>query len=55
VQEIDYVRRAVKVCSPVHEEVAILALGKIKLDKNMKEIPTIEENHIDFASFKQLF
>lgn len=55
VQEIDYVRRAVKVCSPVREEAAILALGKIKLDKNMKEIPMVEENHIDFASFKQLF
>lgn len=55
VQEIDYVRRAVKVCSPVCKEVAILALGKIKLDKNMKEIPVVEENHIDFASFKQLF
>jgi polynucleotide 5'-kinase involved in rRNA processing len=55
VQEIDYVRRTVKVCTPVSDEVAILALGKVKLDKNMKEIPIVEENHIDFASFKQLF
>jgi polynucleotide 5'-hydroxyl-kinase GRC3/NOL9 len=55
VQEIDYVRRTVKVCTPVSDEVAILALGKVKLDKNMKEIPMVEENHIDFASFKQLF
>ncbi len=54
VQEIDYVRRTVKVCTPVSEEVAVLALGKVKLDKNMKEIPAVEENHIDFASFKQL-
>jgi polynucleotide 5'-hydroxyl-kinase GRC3/NOL9 len=52
VQEIDYVRRTVKVCTSVSEEVAILALGKIKLDKNMKEIPVVEENHLDFASFK---
>jgi polynucleotide 5'-hydroxyl-kinase GRC3/NOL9 len=55
VQEIDYVRRTVKVCTPVSDEVAVLALGKVKLDKNMKEIPMVEENHIDFASFKQLF
>lgn len=54
VQEIDYVRRTVKVLTPVSEEVAVLALGKVKLDKNMKEVPIVEENHIDFASFKQL-
>jgi len=54
VQEIDYVRRTVKVCTPVSGEVAVLALGKVKLDKNMKEIPAVEENHMDFASFKQL-
>jgi polynucleotide 5'-hydroxyl-kinase GRC3/NOL9 len=54
VQEIDYVRRTVKVCTPVSDEVAVLALGKVKLDKNMKEIPVVEENHMDFASFKQL-
>jgi hypothetical protein len=45
----------VKVFTPVSQEVAVLALGKVKLDKNMKEIPIVEENHIDFASFKQLF
>jgi polynucleotide 5'-hydroxyl-kinase GRC3/NOL9 len=55
VQEIDYLRRTVKVYTPVSEEVAVLALGKVKLDRNMKEIPVVEENHIDFASFKQLF
>jgi len=55
VQEIDYVRRTVKIFTPVSQEVAVLALGKVKLDKNMKEIPIVEENHIDFASFKQLF
>jgi polynucleotide 5'-hydroxyl-kinase GRC3/NOL9 len=54
VQEIDYVRRTVKVCTPVSDEVAVLALGKVKLDKNMKEIPIVEENHVDFDSFKQL-
>ncbi len=54
VQEIDYVRRTVKVCTPVSDEVALLVLGKVKLDKNMKEIPVVEENHMDFDRFKQL-
>jgi polynucleotide 5'-hydroxyl-kinase GRC3/NOL9 len=54
-QEIDYIRKSVKVFTPVSEEASILALGKVKLDKNMKEIPLIEENNVDFASFKKLF
>ena len=34
----------------------MLALGKVKLDKNMKEVPiTEEENQMDFSSFKKLF
>jgi hypothetical protein len=45
-----------KVITPVSEEASILALGKVKLDKNMKEISlTAEENNLDFASFKKLF
>jgi len=55
VQEIDYLRKAVKVLSPVSDEVSILVLGKIKLDKNMKEIPPPEENNVDFGSFNKLF
>ena len=43
-----------KVLTPVSEEVAILVLGKVRLDKNMKEIPP-EENNVDFSSFKKLF
>ena len=55
-QEIDYLRKAVKICTPVSGEISVLALGKVKLDKNMKEIPvTLEENQLDFASFKSLF
>jgi polynucleotide 5'-hydroxyl-kinase GRC3/NOL9 len=54
VQEIDYVRKTMKVLTPVSEEVSIVVLGKIRLDKNMKEIPP-EENNVDFASFKKLF
>jgi polynucleotide 5'-hydroxyl-kinase GRC3/NOL9 len=56
VQEVDYLRKALKICTPVSGEVSILALGKVRLDKNMKEIPAVtEENQIDFASFKKLF
>jgi polynucleotide 5'-hydroxyl-kinase GRC3/NOL9 len=55
-QEVDYLRKALKVITPVSEEASILALGKVKLDKNMKEISlTDEENNFDFASFKKLF
>lgn len=55
-QEIDYSRKTLKLSTPVTAEVSVLALGKVKLDKNMKEIPsTTEENRVDFASFKKLF
>lgn len=55
VQEIDYLRKAMKVLSPVSEEVSIMVLGKIKLDKNMKEIPPPEENNVDFSALNDLF
>jgi polynucleotide 5'-kinase involved in rRNA processing len=56
VQEIDYLRKALKICTPVSGEISVLALGKVKLDKNMKEIPSIPgENHLDFSSFRKLF
>jgi polynucleotide 5'-hydroxyl-kinase GRC3/NOL9 len=55
-QEIDYLRKTLRLSTPVRAEICVLALGKIKLDKNMKEIPALtEENHVDFASFKKLF
>ncbi|MGD0495662.1 MAG: Clp1/GlmU family protein [Candidatus Bathyarchaeia archaeon] len=55
-QEVDYLRKALKVITPVSEEASILVLGKVKLDKNMKEISlTAEENNLDFSSFKKLF
>jgi polynucleotide 5'-kinase involved in rRNA processing len=54
-QEVDYLRKTVKVVTPVSKEVSVLALGKVKLDKNLKEISLAEENDVDFASFKKLF
>jgi polynucleotide 5'-kinase involved in rRNA processing len=55
VQEIDYLRKTLKIATPVSEEASILALGRVKLDKNLKEISSTDENTIDFASFKKLF
>jgi polynucleotide 5'-hydroxyl-kinase GRC3/NOL9 len=55
-QEIDYLRKTLKICTPVSGEISALALGKVKLDKNMKEIPSIPgENNLDFSSFRKLF
>jgi polynucleotide 5'-hydroxyl-kinase GRC3/NOL9 len=52
-EEIDYMRKTVKISTPVSGDIGILALGTIKLDKNMKEIPvTQQENEMDFMSFK---
>jgi polynucleotide 5'-hydroxyl-kinase GRC3/NOL9 len=42
-QEVDYNRRTARILTPVSKEIAIITLGKIKLDKNMKEIPAFPE------------
>jgi polynucleotide 5'-hydroxyl-kinase GRC3/NOL9 len=55
-QEIDYLRKTLKVLTPVSGEISTLVMGKVKLDKTMKEIPAVpEENNVDFVSFKKLF
>jgi polynucleotide 5'-hydroxyl-kinase GRC3/NOL9 len=55
-QEIDYLRNSLKVCTPVSGEIGTLVLGNVKLDRNMKELPAVaDENAADFASFKKLF
>jgi len=54
--EVDYTRKTLKVLTPVSEEISIVALGKVKLDKNMKEIPIFEEENKDeFTMFRKLF
>jgi len=56
IQEIDYLRNAMKVNTPVSREIGILTMGNVKLDRNMRELPTVAgENAVDFASFKKLF
>lgn len=54
-QEIDYLRRTLKILTPVSAEISIVTMGKVKLDKNLKEILTFaEENQVDLKSFKEL-
>lgn len=55
-QEVDYTRKTLKILTPVSEEIATIAIGRVKLDKNMKEIPTIsEENQLNFARLRKFF
>jgi polynucleotide 5'-hydroxyl-kinase GRC3/NOL9 len=42
-QAIDYPRKSLKISTPVSGDICVLALGKVKLDKNMKEVPITEE------------
>jgi polynucleotide 5'-hydroxyl-kinase GRC3/NOL9 len=41
--EVDFVRKTLKIYTPVSENVSAVAFGKVKLDKNMKEIPVFAE------------
>ena len=55
-QEVDYARKTLKIFTPVAKEIAIVALGKVKLDKNLREIPAfIEENQSEFSEIRKLF
>jgi polynucleotide 5'-kinase involved in rRNA processing len=55
-QEVDYARKTLRILTPVSEEISVVALGKAKLDKNLKEIPSLEEdNQSEFAALRKLF
>jgi polynucleotide 5'-hydroxyl-kinase GRC3/NOL9 len=55
IQEIEYLRRTLKILTPVSQDVATAVIGKVKLDKNMKEIPFFgEENQSEFKAFSKL-
>jgi polynucleotide 5'-hydroxyl-kinase GRC3/NOL9 len=41
-QEIDYVRKTLKILTPVYEEASTVALGDVKLDKNFRETPAFD-------------
>ncbi|MEM4703802.1 MAG: Clp1/GlmU family protein [Candidatus Bathyarchaeia archaeon] len=53
-QEVEYLKKTIKILTPVSKGIAIAALGKVKLDRNMKEIPAFEET-FDASSFNKLF
>jgi polynucleotide 5'-kinase involved in rRNA processing len=42
-REIDYVRKALKIFTPVTKEISTVFFGKVKLDKTLKEIPLLAE------------
>jgi polynucleotide 5'-hydroxyl-kinase GRC3/NOL9 len=55
-QEVDYRRQTLKILTPVSKKISVVALGKVKLDKNFKESLVIgEENSADISSFRRLF
>jgi polynucleotide 5'-kinase involved in rRNA processing len=54
--EIDYVRKTIKIMTPVASDIAIAMVGKVKLDKNCKEVPTFGEmDQTELAGFSKLF
>lgn len=55
-KEIDYLRKTIKISTSVPSDIAVATIGKVKLDKNMKETPAFEEeNPPDFTRFSKLF
>ncbi len=54
--EIDYLRKTLKIFTPVLKDISIVVLGKVKLDKNFKEISISPENsRWDFSAVEKLF
>jgi polynucleotide 5'-hydroxyl-kinase GRC3/NOL9 len=55
VQEIEYLRKTLKILTPVSQDVTAAVIGKVKLDKNMKEIPLLsEENQSELKAFSKV-
>ena len=44
-QEIDYLRKTLKILTPVSKDIAIVVMGKLKLDKNLKEIQNLQDEN----------
>jgi polynucleotide 5'-hydroxyl-kinase GRC3/NOL9 len=45
IQEVDYKRKTLKILTPVTGEISRIQIGKIRLDKNLKEIPVLNEEN----------
>jgi polynucleotide 5'-hydroxyl-kinase GRC3/NOL9 len=49
--EVDFARKTLKIYTPVSEKVSAVAFGRVKLDKNMREISAFaEEEPLEFAT-----
>jgi polynucleotide 5'-kinase involved in rRNA processing len=42
-REIDYIRKVLKIFTPVSSGVSTVAIGKVRLDKNLREAPVLQE------------
>jgi polynucleotide 5'-hydroxyl-kinase GRC3/NOL9 len=42
-REVDYIRKTLKIFTPVSGEISTVVMGRVKLDKNLREIPTFVE------------
>lgn len=52
-REIDYVRNVMKVYTSVSEEISVVAIGKVKIDKDLREITTFaDEDKPNFNAVK---
>lgn len=49
VQEIDYLRKTLKISTPVADEIGVVVMGKVKLDRNQKEVPAFPEDSDSFS------
>jgi len=52
-QEVDYVRKALKILTPVSKEIATVVVGKVRLDKNLREIPQSSDEGQQGLTFTQ--
>jgi polynucleotide 5'-kinase involved in rRNA processing len=54
--KVNYVRKALKVLTSVSEKPLSIILGKVRLDENLKEVPTLweEKGMVRQASLKKL-
>lgn len=44
-QEVDYARRKMKILTPVSKGIATVVVGRVKLDKNLREISSFDAEH----------
>jgi polynucleotide 5'-hydroxyl-kinase GRC3/NOL9 len=55
-QEIDYLRKTIKIFTPVLKEASMVTIGSVRLDRNMKELPAFkDENRSEHTAFSRLF